>query len=255
MDKTLTLRAHVEGADAMLCLNRLPLARIRDGQELKLAVHEYLMAGENQIELQSLAKVDMCAHAIRAQLNIEIQKDRGSKVITTPTSLHTVEQLIQPRERLPQQQILNALVSLPVKFPRWRFFDLMDAFAEHNDKLRLEDFVSDLLGSIEKKRVMEITPLFIARNKELALAYGLDASVLHRLFCDSLLFNVESGSLAAGCSDPEQWQFRRVGQSSMYALLNQDHEPLFQFHDPESNTVHRWPMLVAVLTGDVFVIR
>lgn len=255
MDKTLTLRAHVAGADAMLCLNRLPLVRVRDGQEVKLAVHEYLMAGDNQIELQSLAKQAMCAHAIHAHLNIEIQKDRGSKVITTPTVLHTVERVVQPRERLPQQRILNAMVNLPVKFPRWRFLDLLDSLAEENDRPRLEDFVSDLLRSIEKKRIVDITPLFISRNKELALAYGLDASALHRAFCDSLLSNVESGSLAAGCSDPEQWQFRRVGQSSMYALLNQEHEPLLQFHEPESNTVHRWPMLVAVLTGDVFVIR
>jgi len=145
MDKTLTLRAHVTGTDAMLCLNRLPLVPVRDGQEIKLSVHEYLIAGENLIELQSLSKGARCASSIHARLKIEIQKDRGTKVITTPTSLHILKHDIEPRERLVEHRILNALVNLPVKFPRWRFFDLLDCATDVNDEPCLEEFVSTLI--------------------------------------------------------------------------------------------------------------
>ncbi len=51
MDKTLLLRASVQGQNALLTLNGMVLGKLQNGRELVLPIHEYVQSGENRIQV------------------------------------------------------------------------------------------------------------------------------------------------------------------------------------------------------------
>ena len=261
MDKSLLLRASVQGQDALLLLNGMVLGKLTMGQELYLPVHEYIQSGENSIQVEAIPPATQAevqsfsACDINAQVLVEIQKDRGSSSFVNPNVLFRLQGDVQRGQRLNKNRVLDNCVDLPVSFPRWRYLDVMQSPADATDQERIHDFILNLLALIQGQNVSALLPYFSVRNQEVATAYGLDLQQVHSSFANHLQQICSQYTLNDATLDPTQWLIRPVRQSSIYALLDRQHQPLLQFKKNQDGVLHQWPMHVGVLGSDVFVLR
>lgn len=261
MDKTLLLRASVEGHDALLSLNGMVLGKLHDRRELVLPIHEYLQAGENRIQVTVLqeSKSDSCHELLTRDCSVtvwvELQKDRGPNLIVQPQVLFELNASARQGQRLKKNRLLDSQVDLPVSFPRWRYLDILPSTRGINDALLIEDFLLNLLAQIKSAEVPALLPYFTVRNRELAAAYGLDPQTVFSDFAAHLKRYCTQAELLDSALDPQYWKFQCVRQSPVYALLGRNHEPLLQWKCGLSGTTLQMPMHVAVLGGEVFVLR
>lgn len=257
MDKALTIRARVRGQNALLTLNGLVLCRLADGLEYKLAVHEFLQAGENRIQIIALSanQQGLLIHDCAFELHVELQKYRGPSVWVQPQVLFSFDDSFVRGQRLKKGRVLDTIVDLPVSFPRWRCFDVLQASADADDTLRIQDFVTQTFDLLRVGKVSALSPWFSVRNRELASAYGLELQLVHQRFCDYLSNLCRHHALSETAQNPEAWYFHRVRQSPVYALLNTQHQPLLQFQSTQNSDLLELPLHVGVLGGEVFVLR
>jgi hypothetical protein len=261
MDKTLLLRALVSGQDALLLLNGMILAKLEASQETRLPVHEFIQTGENRIEVLALEtrsanNTSVLASAnCSAQVWVELHKDRGPATQVEPHLLFVFEESHKRGQRLPKSRMLDVKVDLPVSFPRWRYLDVLQSLQAEKDLLNVQDFLLHILGLFQKKNASALSPYFTHRNREIASAYNLDLQQCHSTFTAFLNHLCTGCALEESALDPQGWHFRPVRNSAVYALLNQQHKPLFQFRCNQEQTSIHLPMHVGVLGGEVFVLR
>lgn len=261
MDKSLLLRACVQGQDALLMLNGMVLGKLTAGQELRLPVHEYIQSGENRIQVEAVSTAvqtrttQLSACNVDAQVLVEIQKDRGPGSFVNANVLFRLQGSVLRGQRFNKNRVLDARVDLPVSFPRWRYLDVMQSPADADDQERVQDFLLNLLTLFQGQKVSALLPYFSVRNREVAAAYGLDLQQVHSTFAGHLEQMCTHCTLSDNALDPTQWLVRPVRQSSIYALLNSEHQPLLQFNANQGGMLHQWPMHVGVLGSEVFVLR
>ena len=252
MDKTLLIRATSHGSDALLCINGMVLCKLSAGQESRLPIHEFIKSGENRIQLILLSGVSINIHG---RLCVELQKDRGADVLVQPQTLYEFEHCISRGERLTNNRLIDVRVDLPVSFPKWRYLDVIQARGDEQDLQKIQDFIVHLLRLFQEKKISLLLPYFSVRNKEIAIAYGLDIQQVHRDFQIHLQQVTEQCVLPDEVWDPQSWCLPPVGGAAVYALLNNQYQSLLQFHMNNDSTVFQLPLHVGVLGGEVFVLR
>lgn len=261
MDKSLLLRASVQGRDALLMLNGMVLGKLSMGQELQLPVHEYIQSGENRIQVEAISPAvqaavkPLSACDTEAQVLVEIQKDRGPSSFVNANVLFRLQGSVRRGQRFNKNRVLDMRVDLPVSFPRWRYLDVMQSPADADDQERIQDFLLNLIALFQAQKVSALLPYFSVRNREVAAAYGLDLQQVHSNFASHLEQICIHHTLNDATLDPAQWLIRPVRQSSIYVLLNLEHQPLLEFKANQGGALHQWPMHVGVLGSEVFVLR
>ena len=252
MDKTLLIRACVTGSDALLCLNGMVLCKLISGQEMRLPVHEFIQSGENRIQVILLGSV---LNDTRSRVCVELQKDRGADVLVQPQVLYEFEESLLRGERLEKNRLIDVCVDLPVSFPKWRYLDVMQASSDGQDLQKIQDFILQLLRLMQEKKTTLLLPFFSVRNREIAIAYGLDAQQVHHDFQQHLRRITAHGIFPDCVWDSQSWCLLPVRRAAVYALLNNQHQPLFQLQFDDDGTALQIPMHVGVLGGEVFVLR
>lgn len=266
MDKTLLLRVSVRGQDALLSLNGMVLAKLSDGLELLLPIHEYVQSGENRIQVTVLSSAPMpgassnserflLTKSCSATVWVELQKDRGPDVLVQPHVLYELNASFQRGQRLRKNLLLDSKVDLPVSFPRWRYLDVLPSTRGANDSVLIEDFLVNLLAQFNAGQVSALLPFFTIRNRELAAAYGLDAQHVHTNFAAHVKHLCTHAEFLESSLDPQCWQIQCIHQSPVHALLGKNHQSLLQWKCGLSGATLQLPMHVAVLSGEVFVLR
>jgi hypothetical protein len=266
MDKTLLLRASVQGQDAVLSLNGMVLSKLNDGQELLLPIHEYVQSGENRIQvtvLPSAPKLEASSNADHARastdcgatVSVELQKDRGPDVLVQPHVLFELNASFQRGQRVIKNRLLDSTLDLPVSFPRWRYLDILPSTGGANDSILIEDFLLNLLALFKSANASALLPFFTIRNRELAAAYGLDPQRVHGDFAAHVKQLCTHAEFLESTLDPQWWNVRCIRQSPVHALLGKNHEPLLQWKCSLTGALLQLPMHVAVLGGEVFVLR
>jgi len=261
MDKTLLLRASLHGHDAVLSLNGMVLGKLHDGRELLLPIHEYVQSGDNRIQVTVLqdassnSEQTVLSQDCSVTVHVELQKNRGPDVLVQPHVLFELNASSQRGQRLKKNRLLDSKVDLPVSFPRWRYLDLLPSTRGANDTELIEDFLVSLFAQIKATQVSSLLPYFTIRNRELACAYGLDPQLVFSDFAAHLKHCCTQAELLESAMDPQNWNLRCIRQSPVHALLGKNHEPLLQWKCCLSGTTLQLPMHVAVVGGEVFVLR
>lgn len=261
MDKTLLIRAHIQGRDALLTLNGMVLCKLIAGQEVRLPVHEFIQAGENRIQVLALGPQGLLLDTALTpvdcgvQVSVELQKDRGAESLVQAHVLFDLVENFKKGQRLKKGRMLDVTVNLPVSFSRWRYLDVLQSGADENDHIKIQDFVLQLAGLFQARKLALLLPYFSVRNQEVASAYGLDLQQAHIAFSSRMNLLCSTFTLSEESLDSSTWLFHKVRHSSVYSLLNTMHQPLFQFDSTEHPNRQQWPMHVGVLGGEVFVLR
>lgn len=257
MDRTLLLRASVHGQDAVLNLNGMVLSKLHAGRELLLPIHEYVQSGENRIQVTVLPSADhaLVSRDCGATVSVELQKDRGPDVLVQPHVLFELNASFQRGQRVIKNRLLDSTLDLPVSFPRWRYLDILPSAGGVNDSVLIEDFLLNLLALFKSVNASALLPFFSIRNRELASAYGLDPQQVHADFAAHVKQLCTHAEFLESTLDPQWWNVHCIRQSPVHALLGKNHEPLLQWKCSLTGAILQLPMHVAVLGGEVFVLR
>lgn len=261
MDKTLLIRACAQGQDALLSLNGMVLCKLNAGQEVRLPVHEFIQSGDNRVQVLALGEQGIQPDSTltpvdcSVRVSVELQKDRGVESLVQAHVLFALDESFKKGQRLKKGRMLDVNMNLPVYFNRWRYFDVLQSGSDETDCVHIQDFVLRLAGLFQARQVAMLLPYFSVRNQEVASAYGLDMQQAHAAFSSRLNLLCSAFTLSEESLDSSTWLFHKVRHSSVYALLNTRHQPLFQFDSSEQKISQQWPMHVGVLGGEVFVLR
>lgn len=261
MDKTLLMRVSMLGQDALLSLNGMVLAKLQDGQELLLPIHEYVQSGENRVQVTLLSAAStnpdhgLLKHDCSATVWVELQKDRGPEVLVQPHVLFELNASCQRGQRLKKNRLLDSKVDLPVSFPRWRYLDVLPSSGGVSDSVLIEDFLLNFLAQFKAGKSAALLPFFNIRNRELATAYGLDPQNVYSNFAAHLKRLCTQADLLESTLDPQCWQIKCVRQSPIHALLGANGDSLLQWKCGQTGATLQLPMHVGVLGGEVFVLR
>lgn len=256
MDKTLLLRALCSEPGAVVRLNGLVMGELQARAEAVWPMHGLIVQGDNRIQIEVVQQKPL-SKPVQSRAWIELHKDRGVGVLVQPRVLFELEANHSAGARLHKGRLLDHTVTLPVQLPRWRFFDLLGGADAESTQAALHDFVWRLVHMFSAGKAAALSPLFHARNQELALAYGQDFQQFHGRFLKNLQSLMDTHTLAPQCLDAEHWRFRPVRGGALFYCSNAQGQALFQWEQLADSQASRaqLPMHLAVINRDVLIVR
>lgn len=187
MERLLVLRLEAVGCHAEAVLNGVPLARVGGGRQLvSLPVHEFTLAGANDLEL-----VVQPAPAGAAAVVPEPQLSDGQSWATLRLLLPRVGQVAHPSVARTLAQIdwappadevyetpvsLARSVDLPIAFPAWRWRDAPPIVDSPALKSQVAAYLLDIAVGLARGDPEPMLQAARLRFEELALAYQRNAS-------------------------------------------------------------------------------
>lgn len=263
MERLLVLRLESLGVTAEAWLNGVPLARTGPGQRaVTVAVHEFTLAGANQIEL-----VIEPAPAGQVAAPKPLLSD-GQRGASLRLLLPRIGQLAHPENARSLAQIdwaplagdvttlphtLSQSVELPIAFPRWRW---LDAPVLDDPSPLLGAAAAYLQGIALGLARGDPEPLLLAlrlRLEELAQAYQHNlADSVGRLRLQVQQLHARAPLLPA-MPKADQLLLRPLAGGRLLECLTPDGRPVL--HSPVAGGRIDWPMRLAFIEGRFYAIR
>lgn len=266
MERLLLLQLESAGCGAEVLLNGMVVATLGNaGGRICLAVHEYTLAGTNQIAI--VAAPAAPGRPVTPQ----------PRVATLPTWVRARLVLSRPgmSPNDPNIRVLAELewaategkpfeaptttareIELPVNFPRWRWLDAPPIVLNAASQRTILEFVQ--LQAIELGHGNP-DPLLAAcklRFDELALAYQRSAADLIALFRAHLQGLYEKKALKIVPPTAEDLVLRPLADGRLIECLTPLGGPALhtQNEDPAVGS-HAWPVRLAMVDGRIYVLR
>jgi hypothetical protein len=264
MERLLVLRLEAVGCSAEALLNGLPLARVDAARPARtLPVHEFTLAGANELELVVQPALPGAPEVIAPQLSdgkawagVRLLLPRVGQV-AHPSNARTLAQIdwAAPDGELYEAPLhLAQTVELKIAFPRWRWLDapLSDEVAAV--KPQVAQLLQRLAVSLARGDPEPFLKAARLRFEELALAYQrnlADEAGRWRVMVQALgaagPFKPELASLAG-------LQLRKVAGGRLLECLAADGQPALRGVGADGAR-RQWPLRVAVIEGGLHVLR
>ena len=267
MERLLVLRLEAVGCHAEAVFNGVPLARVSAAQTLlTLPVHEFTLAGGNEIELiinpappgslvpAATPAVHLSDGKLAASLRLLLPRV-GSPA--HPASARTLAQLDwapSADEVYPSPTSLRERVELPISFPRWRWLDAPVLAESPALKAELAAYLLEIALGLARGNAEPLIQAQRLRLEELALAYQRPlADDVSRLRAHlQQLHAAEPLKPLLPCS--ANLLLRPVAGGRLIECLGLDGTPLL--HSPRAGGGRvAWPLRVAAVEGKFYVLR
>lgn len=264
MERLLVLRLESVGCSAEAVLNGVPLVRVGAGRSVAtLPVHEFTLAGANEVELVVNPGPPGAAAApepllsdgqIGASLRLLLPRVGG---IAHPASARTLAQIDWAPvegELVELPLTLRKSVDLPIAFPRWRWLDapvIDDAPALKND---VAAYLLEIAVGLAKGNPEPLIQAARLRFEELAQAYQRNlADDVGRLRVHVQQLHAAQ-PLKPALPAAAKLLLRPVAGGRLLECLAPDGEPLLQSVVAGGGKIH-WPLRVAAVEGRFYVLR
>jgi hypothetical protein len=264
MERLLVLRLQSIGVVAEAVLNGVPLARSGPGSgAVVLPVHEYTLAGGNELQLviqpaltgqpaapQPLLSDGRCGASLRLLLPRLGQQAHPEFART----LAQIDWAPADGDVTEVPATLRQTVELPIAFPRWRWLDAPKV----DDPQKLLGPIAVLLQGIALGLARgNPEPLVLAarlRFEELALAYQRNpADDVERLRAQVQQWHAQA-PLQPPMPTAETLRLRVLAGGRLLECLNAEGQPLLQSPRPDGGRV-AWPLRLASIEDRFYVIR
>lgn len=266
MDRLMVLCLEGAGCPVEAQLNGMPVASLGvKGGRVSVAVHEYVLAGANQLALSiwpappNLAVAPQPRVAIgptwaRARLLL-LRQGQG---VSDPNArvLAAAEWAAEEGKSFeaPGQHAVD--VQLPVAFPRWRWLDAPPVGLNPAVQRQILEFVQ--LQAIELLHGNPEALLGAAKLRfdELALAYQQTSAQLSQRFRDHLQGLYAAKALKIVPPPADQLVLRPLAGGRLIECLAPLGGPVLrtQNEDPALPD-HAWPLRLAMVEGNIYVLR
>lgn len=265
MDRLLVLRLRAKGVTAEAWLNGLPLARTpKGGGDCCVPVHEYVIAGDNRLELV----IDPPPLQPGAPPPAPVLGDgeaRAEALLLLPrvgqlASEHSARQLGHLAwasvdgevHRPPVRQTLE--VDIPVRFPRWRWLDAPEITDIDGLRPGAASYLQDIAIALSRGDAEHLVVAAKLRFEELALAYQRTvADDLARWRARVQLLQAQK-ALRPELPTPESLILRPVADGRLLECLGLDGLPVLRCARPDGSRVY-WPMRLAAVERRFYPLR
>lgn len=266
MDRLLVLRLRSLGVAAEAWLNGVPLARTpKAGGDVCLPVHEYVVAGDNRLELV-IDPPPPGLPGAPAQPVITNGSERAEAALLLPrtgqyASADSARQLGQVAWAGTDGEVLRPPVQLaqeldiPVRFPRWRWLDAPKV-GEVDAALRgsAATYLQDLAIALSRGDAEHMVVAARLRFEELAAAYQRQpADDVARWRARVQLLHAQK-AMRPELPTPETLALRPVADGRLLECLAPDGLPVLRCARPDGSRVF-WPMRLAVVERRFYPLR
>lgn len=264
MDRLFVLRLDSVGVTAEAWLNGVPLARSGPAAgAVTVAIHEYTMAGANELQLiiqppppgQAVAPAPLLSDGQRgASLRLLLPRIGQLAHPENARTLGQIDWAPVAGEVTEVPATLRQTVDLPIAFPRWRWFDA-PVLAEPRDLLAsAATFLQTIALGLARG---DPEPLVLAarlRFEELAVAYQRNmADDVGRLRLQVQQAHAKA-PLQPAMPKADTLLLRPVASGRLLECLTPEGQPAL--HSPLAGGGRlAWPVRVAAIEGRLYVLR
>lgn len=255
------IEVKTSGPPVEVAINGFPVMRLAEGAPPRcLPVHEYLIGGSNRLSLTlapPLLSMEaappqprMVASGQAAQVRLLLMRQGHSPESPGARELAAVKWAVAEGESYDAPTTLHQDVDLPVAFPRWRWLDAPVQQPGPALTTLLLAWLQRLAFELSRGRPEDLLTASRLKLEELGLAYQWPHGFATERFKAELQKLFESKQLAAlQPPKPEEVVFRPVAGGRLIDCQNPLGEPALQL--PTAT----WPLRVAVVDGNVYVLR
>jgi hypothetical protein len=274
MERLLLLRIEAAGCQAEAVLNGVPVASV-DGRTVPgthvacVPVHEYTLAGSNRLALvinphpaglpTNQPPPPPAPNVADGQtwVKLRLLLPRQGQ----PASENSARTLAQIDWALPENEVyetpllLPQTVDLPVTFPRWRWLDAPVVEVTPTLKMQALAFVQRLAIDLSRGDPDSLIAAARLRFEELALAYQRDTAVDVTRFRAHVQQLSASKTLRIVPPTVADLVLRPVADGRLLECLSPTGQPILRTVPTDAGASHAWPLKLAVVDGQFYVLR
>jgi hypothetical protein len=266
MDRLMVLCLESGGCPVEVALNGMPVAALgAQGGRISMPVHEYTLAGRNQLALTICPpppgrpaapqpRVAIGATWVRARLLLLRQgQSVGDAAVRV---LGSAEWAAEEGKSYEAPGTHAVDVELPVAFPRWRWLDAPAIALNPASQRQILEFLQQLAVELSRGNP---EPLLVAaklRFDELALAYQHSAAEGMQRFRDHLQALFEAKALKIVPPLAESLVLRPVAGARLIECLDPLGAPVLRTQNDDASVGNQsWPIRLAMVEGKIYVLR
>ncbi|MBX3604147.1 MAG: hypothetical protein KF788_02685 [Piscinibacter sp.] len=266
MDRLMVLELESAGCSAEAVVNGLPVVALpATGGSACLAVHEYIVAGRNQIGLAAgvpppgqpatpQPRVAIGPTWARARLVLV----RAGQAPSDPNArvLSTVEWAVEEGQSYEAPVTRTSEVELPVNFPRWRWLDAPPIALNAATQRQILEFLQQLAVELGRGNAEPLLAAAKLRFDELALAYQSTTPEGMQRFRDQLQRLFEQKALKIVPPLAESLLLRPVAGARLIECLDPLGAPVLRTQNDDATVGDQsWPIRLAMVEGKIYVLR
>jgi len=266
MDRLLMLELAAGGCAVEAQLNGMPLAALgAAGGSTSLAVHEYTLAGRNDLTVvigpaapgttaPSQPRVAIGPTWARARLVLvrhgQSPADPGARV------LGVVEWAGAEGRSYDAPSMHRREVDLPVSFPRWRWLDAPPIAVNDAVRRSILEFLQQTAVELGRGNPDPLIAASKLRFDELALAYQTDADVAMQRFRDHVQRLYAANALKVMPPVTGELVLRPLVEGRLIECLSPTGGPALKTSNQAAELGEQaWPIRLAMVEGRIYVLR
>ena len=264
MERLLVLRLEANGCVVEAVINGVPVARVGGKQGLlTLAIHEYIVQGNNEIEmivnpaapgLAPASELRHCEEPASASLKLLLPRVGRPAEPATARMLAQLDWAAAAGDLHEAPLSVRQAVELPIAFPRWRWLDAPLINLTATLKSELAAYVLNIAVGLARG---DADPLLLAsrlRLEELAQAYQRNVSEEVMRFKQHLQQLHAAQALKPVLPQATNMLLRPIAGGRLIECLNSEGGPLLQ--SPIAGGARAaWPLRIASIEGRFYVLR
>jgi len=266
MDRLMVMLLESAGCAAELQLNGMPIASLPPlGGRTCLAVHEYTLAGRNQIGLiiapppggqAATPQPRVAIGSTWARARLLLLRTGQSVADPNARTLASVEWATEEGESYDAPTQKTADVDLPVAFPRWRWLDAPPVVLNPASQRTILAFLQQLALELGRGNPDPLLAAAKLRFDELALAYQHSAADGVQRFRDQLQRLYADKALKIVPPVAEELVLRPVVGGRLIECLTPLGAPVLRTQNDEAAVGNQaWPIRLAMVEGKIYVLR
>jgi hypothetical protein len=265
MERLLVLDLECAGCAVEAMLNGMPVAALGvSGGRTCLAVHEFTLAGKNQLSLVVGSAVPGQAVASQprvaigptwARARLLLVRQGQSPADADARVLGAVEWAAAEGRTYESPSTHGREVDLPVNFPRWRWFDAPPIVQTAAVQRQVLEFVQQLALELSRGNADPLLAAAKLRFDELALAYQRTAAEGIQRFRDHLQQLYAAKALKVVPPVAEEIVLRPIVEGRLVECLTPLGLPVLRTQNESPAANHSWPIRMAMVDGRIYVLR
>lgn len=266
MERLMVLQLEAGGCPVEVLLNGMPVAALGPaGGRAVLAVHEYTLAGKNQLglvifppppgpQMPAQPRVAIGPTWARARLLLLRQGQAASDPAVRV--LATAEWAVEEGKSYEAPSTQSIDVDLPVAFPRWRWLDAPPVNLTAPVQRQILEFVQQQAIELARGNPEPMLAVAKLRFDELALAYQHTAAQGTQRFRDHLQRLYADKALKIVPPAAEELMLRPIVGGRLIECLSPLGGPVLRTqNDGAVLANHAWPVRLAMVEGKIYVLR
>lgn len=253
------------GCAAEAFLNGMPVASVgAAGGSACLAVHEYTLAGRNQLSVvvgavgtgRQTPQPRVAVGPTWARARLVLVRQGRSPADADARVLGAVEWAAPEGKAYESPATQARDVNLPVNFPRWRWLDAPPVSLNAAVQRQILEFLQQIAIELGRGNPDPLIAAAKLRFDEIALAYQTDAAAATQRFRDHVQALYAAQALKVVTPNAEDLTLRPLVDGRLVDCLAPTGGPVLQTRNegPELAN-HGWPIRIAMVEGRIYVLR